>query len=229
MSDAHRGPAQEDQALFAVDQHEKLRSAVADLSWLLGRGYAAASALELVGNRHGLTSWQRKAVSRAACTDRERAARRRKRARSVRGRELHLDGLNVLITGESLAGGAPVFRGRDGALRDLASVHGSWRRVRQTGAVIACLGEKIKTARSITWWLDRPVGNSGRLRAMLLEIAAERGWRWKVELAADPDRVLVGVAGVVATADARILDACESWIDLPRTLATERAWIIDLA
>ena len=45
---------------------------------------------------------------------------------------LAIDGYNILITGESaLAGGLP-FRARDGGIRDLAGVHGSWRRVEET-------------------------------------------------------------------------------------------------
>src|SRR5688500_10446127 len=48
---SHRGPHPEDAGLFAPAVHPTLRSAVADLSWLLTRGYADPSALKLVGDR----------------------------------------------------------------------------------------------------------------------------------------------------------------------------------
>jgi len=54
-----------------------LRAAAADFCWLLDRGYASRSALELVGNHHNLTSRQRMAVSRFACAA-EQVNRRRK-------------------------------------------------------------------------------------------------------------------------------------------------------
>jgi hypothetical protein len=69
----------------------------------------------------------------------------------------------------------------------------------------------------VRWYLDRPVANSGRLRALLLEIAERRGWPWTVELVTNPDAVLIEQAGVVATSDAWILDHCAAdsrWFDL---------------
>ncbi len=66
----------------------------------------------------------------------------------------------------------------------------------------------------VRWYLDRPVANSGRLRALLLEIAERRGWPWTVELVTNPDAVLIEQAAVVATSDAWILDHCGRWFDL---------------
>src|SRR5690606_19247968 len=77
---------------------------------------------------------QRRAIMRAACTDEARARRRARRLAlsDLRERALGIDGLNCLITLEGMLSGAPVFRGRDGATRDLASVHGTYRKVEET-------------------------------------------------------------------------------------------------
>ena len=64
----HRGLAPQDERLFAARQLPALRAAAGDLCWLLDRGYASRSALELAGNRYSLTSRQRMAVSRYACS-----------------------------------------------------------------------------------------------------------------------------------------------------------------
>ncbi len=89
------------------------------------------------------------------------------------------------------------------------------------------------------WLLDRPVSNSGRLKGIIEELAALRGWPWRVELAANPDDVLAGpVAGaatvgaavelppqpkpqlpphpdvIVVTADSAVLDCCPAWFNL---------------
>ena len=55
--------------MFAPSVWPVLRAAVADLSWLLSRGYAEPSALKLVGDRFQLTERQRIAVMRSACSD----------------------------------------------------------------------------------------------------------------------------------------------------------------
>lgn len=50
----HRGPAPEDEMLFARRQWPVLQEAGRDLFWLLNRGYSKESANELVGNRYDL-------------------------------------------------------------------------------------------------------------------------------------------------------------------------------
>ena len=65
----HRGKHPADDRLFAEDRLDSLRTATAEYSWLLTRGYAHESALKLVGDRHDLTARQRVAVMRSACSD----------------------------------------------------------------------------------------------------------------------------------------------------------------
>ena len=48
------------------------------------------------------------------------------------------------------------------------------------------------------WWLDSPVFNSGRLKGIILGVAAETGWPWQVELVTNPDRVLSGAEQIVS-------------------------------
>lgn len=230
---AERGPAPGDADSFGDAAIASLRTAVAELSWLLSRGYPDTASLKLVGDRHALTARQRKAVQRCACSDAARASRQGRRAGSdaLQRLTVDIDGFNCIIVTESILSGAPVFRGRDGALRDLASVHGAWRQLAITDRAVQSLGELLVRARAahVRWWLDRPVSNSGRLRALLLACAERDGQSWDVELVDDPDGVLIENGALVASADARILDQCASWIDLPAMVADGApAWIIEL-
>lgn len=223
--DRHRGRHPGDDRLFDAGQLPALRAATADLSWLMSRGYADPSALKLVGDRHELTARQRQAVGRCACADAardDRQARRFGRAQ-LGGRALALDGLNCLITVESALSHGIVLRGRDGALRDLASVHGTYKQVAETAFGIDMIGRHLHgrgdidpahNVPEVRWYLDRPVANSGRLRALLLETAERRKWPWTVELVSNPDAVLVQQDAVVGTSDAWILDRCAHWFDL---------------
>jgi hypothetical protein len=237
---AHRGAHPDDPTIFGPDAVPALRGAVGDLSWLLSRGYASPSALKVVGDRYNLTARQRTAVMRCACTDEAAAGRAGTRVppEAVRGGTLRLDGYNVLTTVEAALAGGVVLRGRDGSLRDVASMHGTWRRVEETHRAVELIGEVAADdlgAAWLAWLLDSPVSNSGRLKALLQATAAARGWGWAVQLVPDPDAVLADPAGaglgIVATADSVILDRCRRWFPLAGEVVARRvpaAWLVDL-
>jgi hypothetical protein len=175
----HRGPHPEDTRLFAESMLPRLRAAVADLSWLLTRGYAQPSAVKIVGDRYELDARQRMAITRAACTDAAREARANKRITpdTLAGKTLLIDGYNVLTTIETALGTGVVFRGRDGCVRDIAGVHGTWRRVEETSIAIDRIGQTLSSLRvaRARWLLDRPVSNSGRLPPTAQCSTAQRG------------------------------------------------------
>lgn len=216
----HRGPHPEDAELFARGQWPALQAAAADFTWLLDRGYASESSLKLVGDRYGLRQRQRMAIIRG-CASTEQIASRQARLVALAdatGRPLWIDGYNVLLTIEAALGGAVILAATDGTCRDLASVHGTYRRVAETTPAIALLSETLARIEigPCRWLLDKPVSNSGRLAAILREEAAARGWNWEVELVDSPDRELIAFAGLIATADSAILDRCRAWLNLAR-------------
>jgi hypothetical protein len=222
----HRGPHPDDGRLFGAPALPKLRTAVAEYSWLLSRGYAEKSALKLVGDRYQLTARQRLAVRRSSCADAAREDRLRKQhpPGDPPGEALLVDGYNALITVESALSGGFIFRGRDGCYRDLASLHGTYRAVEETAPAIELVGEVIADfpIGRVTWYLDAPVSNSGRLARLVLEIARRRRWDWSAQLDASPDRTLAASAEVVATSDSWILDHCRAWTNLAREVTTRR-------
>lgn len=216
----HRGQHPEDARLFGPDAIGRLRSAAADLAWLLSRGYAPASSLKLVGDRYQLEARQRTAVARCTCSDEDLARRRAHEtaADALEGRPLWLDGYNVLTTIEAALAGGIVLAGRDGTYRDMASMHGSFRKVAETRPAVELIGQA--TARlgvcGCRWLLDRPVSNSGRLKGLIEELAHAGGWAWQVELVADPDALLSETDQIVTTADSAILDRAAAWFNLAR-------------
>jgi hypothetical protein len=216
----HRGADPRDAESFGPASLPALRAAVSDLSWLLGHGYAPVSSLKLVGDRWRLTERQRMAVRRSACSDEHRDRRRARRVAilDLTGQELWIDGFNVLTTIESHLGGGVVIGCRDGAFRDLAGVHGTYRRVVETTPALEFLASRLAglgVGRAL-WLFDRPVSNSGRIASFVREIARGRGCDWSVELVDDPDPVLKRSTEVVATADSAILDAGPRWFNLAR-------------
>ncbi len=232
----HRGPHPDDVRLFGPAALPSLQTAAAELSWLLSRGYPQQSSLKLVGDRHGLEARQRLAVARSTCSD-EAVARRRRRqadAQSLAGECVHIDGYNVLTTIEAALAGGVLLLARDGTLRDMASMHGSYHKVDETVPALRLIGQTLARFRAAEalWLLDRPVSNSGRLKTIIEELAAQQCWRWSVELVHNPDLELAQSEAIIATADSGILDLCGAWYNLARAVVEEHAagaWIADLA
>jgi hypothetical protein len=232
----HRGPHPEDQAFFAEGQVPVLRSATRDLSWLLARGYAGVSSLKLVGDRYGLTARQRTAVSRCACTPEQRDRRQRncRTPQDIAKQSLWIDGYNVLTSIEAALSGGVLIRGLDGCLRDMASMHGSYRKVDETVPAITLLGQQLADWEigPCRWFIDQPVSNSGRLRSILLDVARQHGWTWEVHLVPDPDPILATADVCVATADSEILNQTRGWLNLVDLVVRGKlpqAWVIDVA
>jgi len=235
-SRTQRGPHPKDAECFAVDALPALAAAVAELSWLLDRGYPKKAALKLVGDRHALRDRQRMAVQRCSAGDAERRWRdaRRLEARALAGATLEVDGYNVLLTVEAALSGGVLLLGRDGVLRDLTSMSGHYRRMRTTRPALDSIARFAAQAHcsSLVWYLDRPISNSGRLKRAIDTQAAEAGWPWEVRLVASPDRVLIESPEIVATADSGVLDRCGRWFNLAREVveaAVPGAWIVDLS
>jgi hypothetical protein len=232
----HRGAHPEDARLFEAARLDALRVAVSELSWLLGRGYQTKSALKLVGDRHNLRERQRLAVSRAACAEGDCARRQLSRVSEadVLGEGLVVDGFNLIILLEAALSGGVLVRGRDGCVRDLSSVHGSYRAVEETERAVLLAGEALGplAPSSVEWLLDSPVSNSGRLAARVREVAAGRGWPWEVRVEFNPDREIVKSDRIAVTSDSNVLDGVKRWLNLGRMIVekyVEGAWVIDLS
>jgi hypothetical protein len=218
----HRGPDPFDRPPFAPEAWPPLREAVNDLSWLLGRGYASPSALKIMGDRYALAQRQRVAVARCDCSDEARQRRSGSRVElgQLAAQVLWIDGYNLLTSIEAALAGGVILGARDGCFRDMASVHGTWRKVAETAPAIEIAGRflaELFVSRAV-WYLDSPVSNSGRLKTMLRKTAADYGWSWDVELVPDPDTILSQTDQLVATADSGILDKCCGWVNLARAV-----------
>jgi len=231
----HRGAHPADSELFGPDQLAKLRVAVSELSWLLSRGYKMTSSLKLIGDRHGLRERQRLAVSRCACSDQDRQRRKAHcvAVEQLRNQPVIVDGFNLIITVEAALSKGPLFVGVDECIRDLSSVHGSYRSVQETDRAIAMIGEAFQrlAASSVSWLLDRPVSNSGRLAARLADYAVRNNYSWDVQVVFNPDAAIAASPAVAITSDSAVLDRVERWVDFKSYLLAREvpeAWMMDL-
>jgi hypothetical protein len=223
---SHRGQHPQDAKLFAPEAITDLRSAIADFSLLLTKGYAEKSSLKLVGDRFSLTERQRLAIMRNACSDQQLSSRKQREIQIVElaGKPIAVDGYNILITIEAAISGGVIFKGRDGCLRDLASIHGTYRKVTETIPAVQIIGEFLKEIgiAECLWLLDSPVSNSGRLKTLIRELTQQNNWRWEIRLSVSPDFELIKTDSIVASSDSVVLDRCKSWVNLAAEIITQK-------
>jgi hypothetical protein len=151
----------------------------------------------------------------------------------LQGQQLAIDGFNLIITIEAALSGGPLLVGVDDSIRDLSSVHGSYRSVEETDRSINMIGETLQRLgpSSVQWFLDRPVSNSGRLAAKITDLATRNDWKWEVEVVFNPDSAITAAPGVAITSDSSILDRVERWANLKSYLLAREipdAWLLDL-
>lgn len=218
MPQRNRGKTSSDDKYFAPKWHPVFTEAADDLCFLLTRGYGKSSSLQIVGNRYRLNKRQRDALQRICSSEQEIVQRKSTEVNEtlLSNTVIEIDGFNLLILLESALSGAYIFRGRDGTIRDVSSVHGTYKRVRQTEKAIELIGDTLTelSVKNTKWYLDRPVSNSGLLRKRLLEMSEENDYGWEVELVFDPDKELAKSEHVVVSSDGWVLDQVKQWFNL---------------
>lgn len=232
----HRGAAPGDERLFSPQNIPLIKEAVKDLCWLLSRGYGEKSSLKLVGDRYNLAARQRLAVIRCSCSQEEKTIREKKKVNreELTCEDIYIDGYNLLTTIETALSGGFLFKGVDGTIKDLASVHGTYRKVNETIPAIELIGRYLEEhcrPKSCVWLLDKPVSNSGRLKGIISSVAAENNWNWQVELVNSPDFILSNTDKIIVSSDSQILNKAKRWFNLQAEIIERyipSAKIIDL-
>lgn len=225
-----------DQALFSGEPLLRLRDAVYEFCWLLNRGYARHSVMQLVGDHHQLVKRQRLAISRAACSNTSRELRKTTclQIEQIKDRQLVIDGFNLIISVETAMAGGLLLRCCDGCIRDIAGIHGTYRLGHETPQAIELIGNVLQafSPASVLWLFDKPVSNSGRLAEMVRDIATVHHWNWQAELIDNPDQVIRNSGKVAITSDSAILDGGVQWVNLGAYLTTNHfheSWLIDFS
>lgn len=221
----HRGKNPEDDKLFSPSELVKIFKASEEYSWLLTRNYPEAASLKLVGDQYFLKERQRLAVRRISCGNDNLLKRVNHEISpdACNNKHLFIDGYNLLIGLEAALSQAYLFEGRDGCLRDLSGIHGSYKKVEETIPALTIIGNFFKKLNlsDITWFLDEPVSNSGRLKSIMMDLSREQNWNWNVQLEYSPDKVLIHQKEIIVTSDGIILDNVKSWCNALKWIIKE--------
>lgn len=215
---AKRGYVPEDERNFSPSALETMRIASQHIDYLLNEGYDLKQASVFVGNHFLLSERQRLAIMRSLATKDQLEARKTKEV--LTGKEIWVDGFNMIITLEVLLCDSILFLCMDGTIRDLAALRGTYRIIPETSPAVKMLLDSLKgiNAELVHILLDEPVSNSGRLKTLIADVGEDYPFALDIQIRKDVDRALYGKENVV-TSDSVILDNCKSWINLtPRCL-----------
>lgn len=229
-----RGFDPEDIKNFSTENMKKLKIAQEEVQWLLDRGYKIKPIIEIVGNHNQFSLRTRTALQRTTCSSVQCEMRKSAMLSFEHAGEgcLFIDGFNLIITLEVVLSKSPVLLGKDGVLRDLAGLRGTYKLIDKTDIAIGLIGKTLKdlSVPEVKFYLDSPVSNSGRLKSKILECSESWGIPVEVELMPNVDVELSHMERVV-TGDSIVLDECKSWFNLSRKIVDDyikEAWIVDL-
>ncbi len=204
--------------LVRTAKFNDLQEAAVDFRYLLNREYPRKASLEIVGNRYGLTFDERHLLHRGIFSDVDSESRRNKiiSLKAIQGKDLAIDGHNVLITVEAGLLGRPLILADDGFVRDISGLSGSFRKTAVTEKalqVIATLLRKWKP-HHVLFLFDAPISKSGILAQELRGLLKKEGLPGDALAVKVPEKTLIGFQGVIATSDTAIIDRSEKVIDL---------------
>lgn len=199
----------------------KLRAAGEELRWLLNRGYPKESALEFVCNHHKLPLKDRNILVRTVYPESLVNELRKRFARptEVAGKELGIDGYNVIITVESMLSGKPIFLCDDGWIRDVSATFGKHTITPTTRRAIKELMEVLARIQP-SWFdflLDKNVSWSGKLAELIRKEIDAAKLDGSARTVRSVDAELKNYS-VVATSDHAIVLKHRKVLDLPALL-----------
>ncbi|OGP73196.1 MAG: hypothetical protein A2V86_13230 [Deltaproteobacteria bacterium RBG_16_49_23] len=205
---------------------ESLQIAAEDFRYLLNRGYPRKAALELVGNRYGLTFNERHRLHRGVFSDQDSKWRKARRIsfHQIRNKDLAIDGHNVIITLEAGLSGLPLIFGDDGFIRDISGRSGSYRTSERTEEALLLIFEALKRRkpRHTLFLFDAPMSRSGELAKEIRGRLKKEGIPGDARAMKVPEKVLIGFSGIVATTDTAIIDRSKQTVDFAGALLRKR-------
>lgn len=196
----------------------RFNNAKDDLYLLLNRDYPKSYALRFVGDHYGLKNEERYILSRTVFPKGYILETKRKKTslKEIKGKEIFIDGYNVIITTESVLMGK-AFVSMDGVLRDTRNVSKKHRITNETIESVELVLNLLKKYRPgyTQFYLDKMMSKSGKLSEVLREGMEERSIKGDSETILSVDHVLKNKNGIIATNDSAIILEVNKFIDLP--------------
>jgi len=188
-----------------------LHHAGEDLKHLLNRGYNKQSALTFVCNHYQLKKADRHFLARAVFSDEicKSTAQKKLPIEEIQGKELAVDGFNVLITTEAVLKNEAILC-EDAVIRDTQGVFGKFRISETTEKAFQEIISLLKKypPRTATFYFDRQISHSGSLCSGVRQ-------HFPCETVAHVDLLLSELNKTTATSDSVLIGKLDHFVDIP--------------
>jgi hypothetical protein len=191
--------------------------AAEDIRHLLSRGYPRTGVIRFVSDHYRLENRDRYVLMRVVVEPGVAALRIRKRipCAGIKGKDIMIDGYNVIIATQSVILEEPVFLCDDGFIRDIRGVFRNFKNpvegvCRQVLEILS--GYKPN---SITFLFDAQIGKSGMLARYIRGLLPKYSISGDAKTSKHVDFDLKHCDMIVATGDGNIIDEVRYAVDIP--------------
>jgi len=199
-----------------------LLSAAKELMALAYKGYPEEPSFSLVSVKYSLSERELFALKKIVRWPDEAVLSSLKRISPefALGKEIRVDGYNVLGTIQALIDGDPVFLSNDGFVRDITSAYKSFHRRGISDQAIGFLIRELEAIRprEVLVLLDSPISKSGELSARVRKFlkSSELKGEARTERSVDFE---VSRGEIAASSDVAVIRKARAVIDLPSLIA----------
>jgi hypothetical protein len=201
---------------------ERLKDPACDLRFLLDRGYNRKTAINVVSNKYRLDSKDRNILYRTIFSQKNAKERKKKLVRigEIKGREIIIDGYNVLITVESMLRKKELFLCDDGFVRDVSATFGKHKITKTTSLALEKILKALKENRpeKVVVVFDSKVSFSGEMCRLVRKKLDEFGLKGEAFVSDKTDFEIKNFRGIVCTSDTAVIEKAEKVLDLPSFL-----------
>jgi hypothetical protein len=198
--------------------------AVGDIRYLLERGYPRAGAITYVCNHYRLDINIRHVFARVIYTEEMSHARKNWtiECNELAGKEIWVDGYNILIGVESALKGEPVYLCDDGFIRDTRGIFRNYKCSDVTvRAFDSILGQLSHCASGkVEFLFDSQISKSGELAKWVGDRMGKAGLIGNARTSRHVDYDLKHCGKIVATSDGTIIDAVKKVVNI-------QAWVLE--
>ncbi|KXB05453.1 hypothetical protein AKJ50_00745 [candidate division MSBL1 archaeon SCGC-AAA382A13] len=211
---------------------KKTINAIHDLRYLLNRGYPRDSAVEFVSDHYLLELEKRHLLTRCVFPRKEIKKHRKSSAdkSDVRGKEIGVDGYNVLITVETILNGDKVINCDDGFIRDLQAIFGKYKMNETTKPALLEILQLLKTMEpeKVLIFFDKQVSKSGELAGLARKKLKKLKINGNARTATGVDKK-VWECEISASSDIVVIEKSRKVLDIPKEVIKEKkSGLIDL-
>jgi hypothetical protein len=183
--------------------------AITDYYYLLNNGYPEKGTIKLIGDRYSLSGEMRTLLFRGIATRKNNLSRQFKKTSDLQGKDLIIDGYNVLLTLLNYKLGKLVFISTDGFCRDAGSLFGRIKNQKSFEQVLEQLFEFLSGLKPyfVRIYFDSPVSFSGEHKCLAERIMNEKTIAGEVQTVHSVDsEIIKNKDGIICTSDSAVID-----------------------